>query len=262
MNLTVPISMRLASAVITVSASSRRDILSSYHLSEEKVFAIDNGVDCAFRPAATPDEEEEDRAFVHAQYGIDAPFILAVGVLQPRKNLARLAAAFGELCRRGDRSTVLVFTGKAGWLTGREELKMAASAIGGSNAAERVVFTGYVPDDDLPRLMRASSTFGFPSLFEGFGLPALEAMASGTPTVCADAPAMNDLVQDGALLVSPQSTKDWADALLSVLTDNGLRSRLSIRGPEIAARYTWERAAQQTIEAYTHALNRYQGHNS
>jgi glycosyltransferase involved in cell wall biosynthesis len=250
--------MRFSTAVITVSSSSRRDILKSYHLPVDKVFAVDNGIDSRYRPPQNDAEKASDKEFAREQYGITSRFILAVGVLQPRKNLSVLAEAFGELCARGDKETILAFTGKAGWATGREDLKRLAAGHGGDSAASRVIFTGYVPDDALERLFRACAIFAYPSLFEGFGLPPLEAMASGAPTLSADAPAMNELLQEGAILISPLSSSAWADHLQQVFQDENLAERLTQAGLPVAARFTWERAARETVDVYAHALR----HNS
>ncbi len=254
MNLTVPLTMRFSTAVITVSSSSRRDILKSYHLPEDKVIAVENGIDISYRPPRNDLEKASDNEFARQHYGITSRFILAVGVLQPRKNLAVLAEAFGELCARGDDETVLAFTGKAGWATGRDDLRRVAAAHGGESAASRVIFTGYVPDHALERLFRACAVFAYPSLFEGFGLPPLEAMASGAPTLSADAPAMNELLQEGAILISPHSSSAWADSIQQVLQDNKLAERLTQAGPPVAARFTWERAARETVDVYAQAL--------
>jgi glycosyltransferase involved in cell wall biosynthesis len=270
LNLTVPASMRRAACVITDSASSRRDMLRVYGLSEERLVAIPLGLPPGFAPAsrgtASPGEgeggsvdrsgvgQETERRRLKESYGIDGPYVLAVGVLQPRKNLNLLAEAFGRARTRNQLPHRLVLVGKAGWGTARETLQESARRGGGAAAADAVRFTGYVVDADLPALYRNCDAFAYPSLYEGFGLPPLEAMACAAPVLVSDAPPMPEVAGDAALIVGATDLEGWADALGRVLTDADLRADLRRRGPAHAARYTWEETARRTLAVYRQAL--------
>jgi glycosyltransferase involved in cell wall biosynthesis len=250
LNATVPLSMRHAARVITVSESSRADILREYGLPERQVAAIPNGVPEPFASVApTPEWKETARHLAKNRYGLEGPFVLSVGVLQPRKNLRLLAAAFASARAGHGVPHALVVVGKMGWGGGLDALKQAA---GGSAGA--IVATGYVPDEDLPLLYGACDLFAYPSLYEGFGLPPLEAMACGAPAVVSDAPAMPEVVGDAARIVPATDREAWAAALRELLCDPGLRAELSRRGIERARAFTWERSARLTLDAYRAAL--------
>lgn len=204
LNLTVPPSMRQAARVITDAESSRRDILRIYGLPERKVVTIPLGLPAGFAEPGAQSEEESARQIreVRAKFGLDQPFVLAVGVLQPRKNLTMLAEAFGLMRARTSLPHQLVLVGKAGWATAQEALRGAAARHGGAEAGQAVRFTGYVDDADLPTVYRACAAFAYPSLYEGFGFPPLEGMASGAPVLVSDAPPMPEVVGDAARVVS------------------------------------------------------------
>ncbi|HZO86845.1 MAG TPA: glycosyltransferase family 1 protein [Chthonomonadaceae bacterium] len=260
LNLTVPASMRQAARVITDSESSRQDILRIYGLPPERVVAILLGLPEEFVAIARrgPEvwEQETARQIAKERFGLERPFVLAVGVLQPRKNLRLLAEAFGQARAAHRLPHQLVLVGKAGWDTEREVLRQAAACGGGAEAAEAVVFTGYVEDADLPILYRACAAFAYPSLYEGFGIPPLEAMACAAPVLVADAPAMPEVVGEAALIVPATDVAAWADALARVLQDADLRHDLSLRGPRHAARFTWEATAARTVAVYQEAVTR------
>jgi glycosyltransferase involved in cell wall biosynthesis len=252
LNLTVPPSMRRAARILTVSESSRKDILRCYPLPPEKVIATPLGLPAGYSVTL---EQETARRLAKEKFGLEKPFVLAVGVLQPRKNLPMLAEAFGRMKAERQLPHSLVFAGKMGWGEGQAALCAAVERGGGSEAADSVVFTGYVEDGDLPLLYRACAAFAFPSLYEGFGLPPLEALACGAPVVASSAPAMPEVLGDAALLVPPTDVSAWADALARILCDTELRAALSARGPSRAARFDWNRTAQQTLAAYEEAVS-------
>lgn len=253
MNLTVPPSMRQADAVITDSESSRADILRVYKLPEHKVVAIPLGLPEGFGTDADP---EEARRFVAEKYGLTEPFLLAVGVMQPRKNLRMLARAFGQAKKRFNIPHTLAFVGKAGWRTEENALRDEAEAGGGDVAVLAVRFPGYVDDADLPLLYRACAALAHPALYEGFGFPPLEAMACGTPVVVSDRPALPELVGEAAFVVPATDTEAWAEALFRIVDDADLRRELTLRGPLRAAHFPWETTARRTLEVYRTALER------
>jgi glycosyltransferase involved in cell wall biosynthesis len=184
-------------------------------------------------------------AAVRERYSIPgAPYVLAVGTVQPRKNYARLIAAMHELPDHH-----LVIVGGKGWLEG--PIYEAARAPG---AARRVHFTGFADDADLPALYSGAAAFAFPSLYEGFGLPILEAMACGTPVVAANASSLPEVAGDAAVLVDPLDTGALADALRRVTSDADFAEALRARGFEQARRFTWEAAARQLVEVYRRVL--------
>jgi glycosyltransferase involved in cell wall biosynthesis len=253
LNLTVPPSMRRAARVITDSEGSRRDILRTYHLPEQKVTAIPLAVPEEFIAAGTQAGNttlEAARQVVKERFRLEQPFVLAVGVLQPRKNLPMLAEAFGLMRCRYGLTHQLALVGKAGWGTEQEALRQAAARHGGAESARAVVSTGYVDDADLPILYRACDVFAYPSLYEGFGIPPLEAMACGAPTVVSDATPMPEVAGDAALIVGATDTSAWADSLARVVMDLEVSADLRRRGPLRAAQFSWRATAQQTLEVY------------
>ena len=253
MNLTVPPSMRKADRVITDSESSRKDILRIYKLPEQKVAAIPLGLPEGFTTDVDP---VQARQFVAEKYGLTEPFLLAVGVMQPRKNLRMLARAFGQAKKRFDLPHTLAFVGKAGWETEENALRDEAEAGGSDIAVRALRFPGYVEDADLPKLYRACAALAHPALYEGFGFPPLEAMACGTPVVVSDRPALPEVVGEAALMVPATDTEAWAEALFRIVNDTELRHELALRGPLRAARFTWETTAQRTLDVYTTAIER------
>jgi glycosyltransferase involved in cell wall biosynthesis len=241
----VPRSMHRAARVITVSEAARRDIIRHYRLPAAKVVAIHNGVEETFRPVTDP----AALAAVRARYGLPERYILAVGNLQPRKNLRRLIEAFAVLrAARGD-DCRLVLVGQPFWR--HEELGRVVAAHG---LGEAVIATGYVPAGDLPAIYSAATLFAYPSLYEGFGLPPLEAMACGTPVVASDTSSLPEVVGDAGLLVDPLDTVALARVLASVLDDAALRERLRQAGFARAAGFTWREAARRTLRVYELAM--------
>ncbi|CCW35883.1 glycosyltransferase [Chthonomonas calidirosea] len=251
LNIGVALAIRRATKVITVSETSRQDILRLYQCPPDRVVAIPNAISpLFFQPIAVT----EAQRLVQEKYGVSTPFVLAVGVLQPRKNIETLAAAFGIAHARYGKPLALVLVGKQGWGVQEETIRARVAQYGGASAADSLVFTGYVPDEDLPFLYTACTVFAYPSLYEGFGIPPLEAMACGAPTLVAHAPPMPEVVDEAALLISPKNPWAWADALLAVLQDADLRDRLREKGPIRARCFSWEESARRTLVLYRQIL--------
>jgi glycosyltransferase involved in cell wall biosynthesis len=239
LNLLIPIAARNAAHVIAGSEFTRADLIDAYDLPPEKVTVTPYAADPIYRPM----DRDAARQAVRDRFGLRGPFVLAVGVLQPRKNLPRLIRAFGRIAKQVPHALALV--GKPGWA--HEELQQTATASG---LGSRLKFTGYVPDADLPVLYNAADLFAYPSLYEGFGLPPLEAMACGTPVVTSNVTSLPEVVADAALAVDPTDEAALSEALLQGLTDEALRTRLRAAGFERAAGFSWERTAELTLEVY------------
>jgi glycosyltransferase involved in cell wall biosynthesis len=232
----VPRSIARADRVLADAASTRSDIVSFLGVSPDKVEVLYSGVNARFRPEGEPRERER----LQARYGIgDQPYILSVGTLQPRKNYLRLIRAFANL----KPETQLVIAGGRGWLY--EAIFSEAERHG-----DRVRILGFVDEADLPALYRNAALFAFPSLYEGFGLPVLEAMACGIPVVCSNASSLPEVAGEAGLLVDPLDTDGLAEAMRCVLEDSGLRREMIARGAAQAARFTWERAARQLLGVF------------
>ena len=241
LNLMVPASMRRAHAVITDSDSSRRDILRIYRLSQHKIVSIH----LAAGPEYLPTDKGEAQNLVRDRFGISEPFVLAVGVLQPRKNLPLLLEGFARFKRGCDLPHKLVITGKRGW--GNDDLARLAARL---NVNQYVHFTDYVADEDLPILYSAADILGYPSLYEGFGLPPLEAMACGCAVFVSDAPAMPEIAGDGALVLPVMDAARWGEAMCSVLGCPEKLADLSARGLRRAKCFSWTRTASDTLAIY------------
>ncbi len=234
--------LHAARRVIAISQVTRDDLVRHYGADPERIAVVHHGLGGAFRPLNDP----EQLAATRARYGLDAPYFLYVGAIQPRKNLARLIEAFA---RAAPDDTLLVIAGRRGWLS--EPIVRRAAELG---LAHRVRFPGYVPDADLPALLGGALAFVFPSLYEGFGLPVLEAMACGTPVLTSATSALPEVAGDAALLVDPCDTDAIAAALNRLATDALLRADLRARGLERAAGFTWERCARDTLAVLLETL--------
>lgn len=225
--------------IVTVSEASRRDILRFYGVCPQHVLVIPNGVSARFRrpPAA-------EIAEVLARFGLRQPYVLAVGALQARKNLETLFDAFARL-RAAELPHRLVVVGRKLWKS--EGIFQRLDTLG---LAEAVELTGYVADDDLPALYAGAACFVFPSLYEGFGLPPLEAMACGTPVVASASSAMPEVVGDAGVLVPPTDAAAFAAAIRRIVDDPGWAAALRERGLARAAAYTWEATAAAHAALY------------
>jgi glycosyltransferase involved in cell wall biosynthesis len=239
LNALVPLCAWRSARVLTGSESTRQDLLEFYRLPAEKVVVTPYAADSQYRPL----ERETARRQVSERFGIRTPYLLSVGVLQPRKNLPRLVEAFARIARRVPHRLVIV--GKWGWA--HESLQDAVRRAG---LGERICFAGYVADADLPALYCAADIFVYPSLYEGFGLPPLEAMACGTPVVAGATSSLPEVVGDAGVLVDPRDVGKLADAISSLLTDERERMRLRERGLRQASRFSWEETARRTVEVY------------
>jgi glycosyltransferase involved in cell wall biosynthesis len=212
-----------------------------------KISVIHCGVEPRFR-RMTDAADGETLATVRRKYDLPQRFILSVGTIQPRKNLARLAEAFDMLnAQRPTLDWDLVIAGGKGWLYDGVFEQVKASGL-----ESRVHFIGFVNDADLPALYNLAGLFAFPSLYEGFGLPPLEAMACGTPVVCSKASSLPEVVGDAALTVDPLDVTELAEAMRRAIEDESLRSSLVQRGLMRATRFTWSKAAEELLKVYSH----------
>lgn len=237
----VPRSVQRADLITADSECTRRDVHELLGVGLDRITVVHGGVDPRFRRLNDVAAQEA----VRRRYGLYRPFVLSIGTLEPRKNYVRLIQAFALARRRGLTEHQLVICGRKGWL-----YEGIFKAVSESGLQPHVVFPGYIRDEDLPELYCAADLFAFPSLYEGFGLPPLEAMACGTPTIVSNASSLPEVVGDAALLVAPSDVEALSQAMYSVLTDSALRSRLAAAGPARAARFTWPEAARRLLAAY------------
>lgn len=232
--------VRLADHLLVVSESTRRDLERRLPSAAGKITTTPLAAGPVFRPV--PPAEVLDACTRHGL--TPGRFLLHVGVLEPRKNVPMLLHAFARIADRFP-DVPVVIVGKKGWMY--ETIFAELTALG---LAKRVVFTGYVPEADLPRLYGGARAFVYPSLYEGFGLPVLEAMQCGTPVVTTDISSMPEVAGDAALLVQPGDVGGLAGALTRVLSDDALAADLKQRGLARAALFSWERCARETRAVY------------
>lgn len=231
----------LADQVITVSENSKRDIVHMLRIPESKVTVVYNGVSEAFRRL----NREECRDYLAAKYSIDGDFVLAPGGLSKNKNIPSLIAAMRSLKEMG-RTESLVLLGDIV----NPEFKYVSILARQPGLEGTVVFPGFVPREDLPAFYNAASVVAYPTLYEGFGFPVLEAMACGTPVVTSDNSSLPEIAGGAALLVNPMIPDEIAGAMNRVLTEDSLREELSSRGLCHARQFTWTKAAEKTLEVF------------
>lgn len=235
---TTRLALRAADQVITISEASQRDLLAAYRLDPTRVTAIPLAPDPVMRPQAGA-----EIARVREKFGLPERFVLYLGINKPHKNLLRLVEAWKQVAT----DAILVIAGV--WDERYPEVKKAAAALG-----ERVRFLGPVSNADQPGLYAAATVFVLPSLYEGFGLPVIEAMACGTAVACANTSSLPEAAGDAAVVFDPNQTQEMVIVLTQVLQDEGLRDHLRKLSIEQARRFTWERVASETLMVYRRLL--------
>jgi len=237
--LLIPLYIRRAARVLTVSEYSKQDMIAVYGAAPEKIVVGYNGVNPLFRPLTN-----REKAFEFLRgYGIGKDFLLYIGRLNRRKNLQVLMAAFNEFKREGRRPHQLVVAGRRDFLPPEDMAAIDASPHRGD-----VIFTGYVPEAHLPLLYGTATLFVYPSLFEGFGLPCLEAMACGCPVVTSNTTSLPEVVGPAGILVNPNDHLEICAAMTELVTDPGKRTALIARGRERAGEFTWQRTAAKFLD--------------
>lgn len=239
------ISARRADAIIADSESTRRDAMNILHIPEEKISTVTLGIGEEFRRITDEALLEDCRR----RYQLPQDFFLYVGLVEPRKNLPLLLDAYAQLLLQED-APALVVVGRFGWMS--EDVFRQIEAL---RLQDRVVFTGYIPDQDLPLVYNLAHTLLYPSRYEGFGFPPLEAMACGTPVITTAVSAMQDQVGKAGLLVPPQDVQALCQAMRQILHDRVLWQSLSAQGQHQAQKFTWNQTALKTRQIYHQVLS-------
>lgn len=239
--LQIPIAAKRSSFVITDSEHARQEIIADFKVAPERVKAIMLGFD----PSMLAKREPHDAAAVREKYGLPQGYILYVGTIQPRKNIDTLIEAYYRLKLMRTDMPKLVIVGRKGWLYDRLFARIAELGL-----VDEVIFTGFVPDEELPYIYDGARLFAYLSFFEGFGLPPLEAMACGIPVVTSDTTSLPEVVGDAGIAVPPADVDSVAAAIASLLDDAGYAASLGQRGRERAQLFSWEAAARETLEIY------------
>lgn len=233
-------SVRSARHVLTVSQFSKQEMMQHWKLSSDAITVTYDGLDECYRPPAPQP----------LSFSESSPYILYVGNLHPRKNIIRLLEAFVRVKANGNFSHRLKVVGQAAWMAGDVFAAVRESGLG-----DQVDFTGYVSYEQLTALYQNAAVTVYPSLYEGFGLPVLEAMACGCPVVCSNTTSIPEVAGDACVLVNPESSGEIAEGIRRILENPALADDLRKRGPLQAAKFTWESCASATLEAYRLAMN-------
>jgi glycosyltransferase involved in cell wall biosynthesis len=237
------LAIRQASSIVTVSHSARRDLLRLHGVAADRVSVVHEAASPVFRPLSDRARLDD----IRARYGLPPRFILYVGAIEPRKNLTRLMTAFAQ-ARRAGIPHHLVCAGPYGWAS-----RDLAGRIERLGIARAVHFTGYVPFDHLPAIYNLGDFFVFPSLYEGFGLPVVEAMACGIPVLTSNTSSLGEIAGDAAETIDPIDTDAMAAAILRLATDPDLRRDRAERGLRRARSFSWEQSAKEMLAVYHRA---------
>ena len=228
-----------ATAIVTVSEHSKQDIMELFEVPESRIVVVPNGLPAEFvQEASAPSQVE----WITRKYGITQPYVLYVGNFKPHKNLKRLLAAFKKVTEKiGPRYQLVLAGGNEHY---RPELKRSVAALG---LEDLVVFTGFVENQDLPGLYKEAEVFVMPSLYEGFGIPVLEAMACGTPVVTSKTTSLPEVAGDAGILVDPHSVNEISQAIRFLLTDQDAREKLIRKGTERSKRFSQEQTSAKVL---------------
>jgi len=234
-----------AAKILALSEYTKKEMLDLYDIRPEKIAVVYPGVDEQFKPM----DRDICRATIADKYGVSSPFILTLGVIQPRKNLPRLLEGFAKLKEADKSAPDLVIVGKYGW----KETNLL-ERIAELKLSEHVILTGYAPQEDLPVFYNAADVFIYPSVYEGFGLPPLEAMACGTPVITGNQTSLPEVIGEAGIMVGPYDPAAFTKALVNVLSNETLRAEMSSKGLKQASKFTWDKTATQVLEIYRREL--------
>jgi glycosyltransferase involved in cell wall biosynthesis len=244
LNTFTPPSLRRADRVITISEDARRDVIELCGVPPERVTTILLAADARFQPAAP-----QDVAAFRARHRLPDRFVLYLGTLQPRKNIETLVRTYARLRAEGSTDHALVIAGGRGW-----QFDSIFDLIRTLGIEPFVHLPGFVPDDEQPLWYSSATVFAFPSRYEGFGLPLLEAMACGAPVVSSSASSLPEVVGDAGVLVDPSDLEGWCSALRQLLEDEPYRAALAAAGRSRARQFSWRRMAAETVQVYREVL--------
>lgn len=240
-NTLLPHSIKSSNKIIAVSQNTKQDIIKIFNIPEEKVTVIYESANDIFKPV----KGSESISKIKRKYGIPSKYILFVGTIEPRKNLIRLIEAFNLVKTRKNINYKLVIVGKKGWMY--EDVFNSIKELGLEN---EIVFTDYIPEKDLVYIYNGADIFVYPSLYEGFGLPPLEAMSCGVPVVTSNTSSLPEVVGKAAVLIDPYDVKQLSDAIYWVLTNRGLRENLIGNGLRRARLFSWQKAARELSSVF------------
>jgi glycosyltransferase involved in cell wall biosynthesis len=238
LNFIVPLSIKKADRIIAVSKNTKKDIIEEYNIDSNKIKVIYNGVNEKYR-------EIRDEIIINKvkeKYKLPKKFILYLGTLEPRKNIKRLIKAFNKV-KKSD--TKLVIAGGKGWLY--DDIFELVKTL---NLENEIIFTGYVDEEDIVPLYNAATVFVYPSLYEGFGLPPLEAMACGTPVITSNVSSLPEVVGEAAITIDPYNIEDISSAIRKVLNSEKLKENLSKKGIQQSKKFSWKKTTEETLNLY------------
>ena len=234
-------SSKNADHVIAISHCTANDVHERFGVPAERITVVYPGVGKEYRPVRQPQVLREFRR----THDLPDRFLLFVGTLEPRKNLLMLLRAYSQFRRQVQEGYKLVLVGGRGWL-----YQPILAALEQLELTGDVIFPGFVPEPELPLWYNAAEAFLYPSLYEGFGLPPLEAMACGTPVVVSDASSLPEVVGDAGLLIDPQCSDEWTEAMVRLSMQPDLKTELGLRGLARAQQFSWQRTVQETVPVY------------
>jgi len=238
---TIPLTAKNADKIIAVSNNTRKDINEILKIPMEKIQVIYHGIDPMFKQSQNIDNEKKSQ--ILQKYKIKGKYILYVGtVTHPQKNIHRLVKAYEQLCRKGVKENLVV----CGGMGFQHEILL--DEVKGRNLKNRVIFTGYVQDEDLYYIYRGAELFVFPSLYEGFGNPVLEAMASGVPTITSNSSSLKEIAGSAAIVVNPYNVGEIINAMYKILNDKKLREDLIKRGTEHVKEFNWSSSGKKLLD--------------
>jgi glycosyltransferase involved in cell wall biosynthesis len=246
----IPLAANRCTGIITVSKSTKTDMLKKFsHINAEKITVIHHGVDPVMENIKKGDTQSPGVANLMGKYNLNAgEYFLFVGTLEPRKNITGIIKAFHHLKKAeasGSQKYKLVIVGKKGWF-----YQEIFESVKKHHLEDSVVFTGYVTEEEKRELLMKAFLFLYPSFYEGFGIPILEAMACGVPVITGNISALPEVAGDAAILVPPRHWQEISTSMLKLLSDRHLYEKLSHKGLEQAAKFTWEKTAEKTMELF------------
>jgi glycosyltransferase involved in cell wall biosynthesis len=237
------LSVKKADIIIAVSHSTKRDIIEFFKVDEKKIKVIHHGVESRFHPISNVEG-------YRTRNNLPSKMILNIGTLEPRKNVVTLIKAFKKLQERGFKDYVLTIAGEKGWL-----YKKIFKEIKSSGMEQSIRLLGVVRDEELPLLYNCADLFVYPSLYEGFGLPPLEAMACGVPIITSNTSSLPEVVGNAGIMVDPNDIESLSDEMYRVLKDKELKHQMSRDGLKRSKMFTWEKMANEVLETYNEILS-------